>query len=594
MADPSGTITYVNDKFVNISGYSREELLGNNHRIVKSTVQSAAFWRTMWQTISAGRVWQGVVCNRNKSGALYWVQTQISPFFDANGSIEHYVSIRTDITEHVRQQAELTLAQELVLTHAALRQREWCQRATLDNLPFLFWLKDALGHYVAVNQAFAESCKRASPADVVGLTDLDLWHAPLAEFNRKIDTKVMQSGQPQEREDRHKVAGQLRWFEIFIKPLLLPSGEVGGTVGYARDITERKEAALLLQEKTELLNAIFDFSPDAYVSFDAQHRVHAASPAFTRMTGLRQEQLTGLNESHFASLLARICTAEAPFSGIQALRRQESDAPQRFELALAGKRVLEARLYSAQNRAVSQILHFRDVTNETEVEKIKCQFITNAAHELRTPMVSIYGYAELLKSETISQASFQESLDVILKQSELMVSILNDWLDLARIDSRRGKDFVFESIQLHQLVAKLIQDFKPPVGRSAPTLNTSDLALSIMADSKRVRQAILNVLTNAYKYSSFEGAVQIGLKSHEKGIAVCVTDQGIGMTPAQLKRVGERFYRADMSGKISGTGLGISIVNEIMLLHRGSVEIASEPGCGTCVSLIFAHEIAIG
>jgi PAS domain S-box-containing protein len=101
IADPQGNITYVNDLFVQASGYSSTELLGKNHRMIHSTVHAESFWQTMWNTVTAGKVWRDVVCNRAKSGELFWVDTQITPVFNAARVIEHYVAIRTDITKLV-------------------------------------------------------------------------------------------------------------------------------------------------------------------------------------------------------------------------------------------------------------------------------------------------------------------------------------------------------------------------------------------------------------------------------------------------------------------------------------------------------------
>ncbi|MBT9508388.1 PAS domain-containing protein, partial [Rhodoferax sp.] len=110
ITDPAGRITYTNDMFSRISGYSREELSGQNHRIVKSDVQSDEFWTAMWKTISSGYPWRGLVCNRAKDGSSYWVDTVIAPFFDHAGSIEKYISIRTDIT--AARNTQLALAAE--------------------------------------------------------------------------------------------------------------------------------------------------------------------------------------------------------------------------------------------------------------------------------------------------------------------------------------------------------------------------------------------------------------------------------------------------------------------------------------------------
>ena len=123
ITDAAGTILYTNDMFSRISGYSHGELIGGNHRLVKSDVQSDDYWRAVWKTISSGYVWRDVVCNRAKDGSLYWVDSVIAPFFNEEGHIEKYISIRSDVTATRQAQqildAERSRLQNIIISTRA-------------------------------------------------------------------------------------------------------------------------------------------------------------------------------------------------------------------------------------------------------------------------------------------------------------------------------------------------------------------------------------------------------------------------------------------------------------------------------------------
>jgi signal transduction histidine kinase len=388
-----------------------------------------------------------------------------------------------------------------------------------------------------------------------------------------------------------------------------------------RDITERKAAeseleqyrigleklvdqrTMELNDRSEQLNTIFALSPDGFVSFDNQHRVSFANLAFLRMTGLTAPEIHGLHETAFSQLLARLCLSNARFASVAALRtaRQKasdsSDAGasrrQLVELAGPGGRVLEVGIRMADGSSISQVLYFRDVTYEMEVDRMKSEFLSTAAHELRTPMASIYGYSEVLLMQDFDKETQIDFLKTIYRQSELMASIINELLDLARIEARRGKDFVLERIDAQSIVTDAVANYKPPTGREGPVVLSNGESLGVQVDRNKMQQALLNVLSNAYKYSPQGGEVRVACRADatdESGsnVRVCIeiSDQGIGMTAEQLARVFERFYRADSSGKIPGTGLGMSIVKEIVELHGGEVCLLSHPGAGTSVKLL--------
>ena len=373
-------------------------------------------------------------------------------------------------------------------------------------------------------------------------------------------------------------------------------------VAFVRDVTERREAQERIRDYNEQLNAIFALSPDAFVSFDPARRVKYVNPAFARLTGLDDGEMIGLDEAAFSERLSGACLPQGNFSGTVALRAMQKEkagaggtaAPavsarsQKIEMAGAGRRVLEVALRESQSQSVSQILYLRDVTHETEVERLKSEFVSTAAHELRTPMASVYGFTELLLTQEISDADRRDFLETVFKQSGLMISIINELLDLARIEARGGKDFTFERVSIRGLLHEIIAGFKTPAGRLSPEEPAPNGVLWVRADSKKLTQAVINVLSNAYKYSPAGSPVGVEFVQSVPGtplVGIRITDQGIGMTPQQLGRVFERFYRADASGKIPGTGLGMSIVHEIVVLHGGEVNIDSKFGAGTTVTI---------
>lgn len=351
-------------------------------------------------------------------------------------------------------------------------------------------------------------------------------------------------------------------------------------------------------EQTEQLNAIFSLSPDGFVTFDLAHCVKYVSPAFTHLTGLNE--ILGIDETVFSERLANLCLPSAKFTSLSALRpakliektflEEIKEHRQVIELSGAGKRILAICLRENNNGNVSRILYCRDITHETEVEQMKSEFLSTAAHELRTPMASIYGFTELMLARELEPDERHNFLDTIFRQSKLMISIINELLDLARIEARRGKDFNLTKVDVFDLIQEISSGFNMSDNRLAFLKGDVIAPVYAKADIKKLTQAVNNVLSNAGKYSRDVVSIELILPvSHDLSvrdlIGIRIRDLGIGMTHEQLNRVCERFYRADTSGKIPGTGLGMSIVKEIIELHHGKMTIESQLDAGTTVTL---------
>ena len=339
-----------------------------------------------------------------------------------------------------------------------------------------------------------------------------------------------------------------------------------------------------LREQADQLRAIFNLSPDGFISFDAQRRVQYVSPACALLTALPDRQVLGQDEAGLEALLhGRIEHADSQ----RPLRLRElREQPRTVQMARPMPRILSFALHDGGGELTSQMLHIRDVSQQFELDRMKSEFLTTAAHELRTPMTSIFGFSELLLHRKMSEQTQADLLERIHRQSKAMVDILNELLDLARIESRRALDFEFAPHALQELVRQTVGDFGAPEGRQAAELSLGESLHWVQVDAAKLGQALRNLLSNAYKYSPGGGRVAVRLHSPAPGwVDVQVRDHGIGMTPDELCRVTERFYRADKTGAIPGTGLGMAIVKEIVELMGGSLHLDSEPQEGTTVTV---------
>ena len=211
------------------------------------------------------------------------LQRFTSPVQDRLGHFYGRIWYFSDITE--RRKAE-----------QKLKQQEYYQRSLLDNFPFLVWLKDRDGHYLAVNRTFAEECS-IDIGEIVGKTDFEIYSKDLAEVYRRDDKAVMAQKRQQTIEEQALINGRRLWLEIYKAPLLDYRGEVLGTVGFSRDISQRKE----FEDALKLAALVFDNSSEAMIVTDADNKILKVNTAFTRVTGYSFEEVEGQDPKFLAS-----------------------------------------------------------------------------------------------------------------------------------------------------------------------------------------------------------------------------------------------------------------------------------------------------
>ena len=390
--------------------------------------------------------------------------------------------------------------------------------------------------------------------------------------------------------------GSLFFNELAISPVTSPEGGVRHYVGVLNDVTERERARLAIAERSARLNAVFDLSPDGFVVFDRDGRLVYTNRAFGEMTGLdlvggSDELCVGDFDRRFASL----CDPAAPCRPVAGVLEDDSGSTaETLYLQRPEHRVLARVVRSHAADGGESILFFRDVTRETEVDRMKSEFLTTAAHELRTPMVSVFGFTELLLNRPVNEERRRDMLETIHRHASLLINMVNELLDLARIEARQGKDMKPSLCDLSKLVEQAVDSMMVTGDARCVQVTLDHPPGELLLDPEKTLRALTNVLSNAYKYSPAGGEILLHTRAGEHDgrpmVGVTVRDRGIGMTPQECQRVFERFYRADPSGNIPGTGLGMSLVKEIVELQGGRVELDSARGEGTAVTLWFPAE----
>ncbi len=395
--------------------------------------------------------------------------------------------------------------------------------------------------------------------------------------------------------------GTMFWNELSMAPVRDPqTGRVTHYVGVQNDVTDKRDAEARMFEWFVRLDTIFTLSPDGFVSFDAAGRLAFANPAFERMVGLNVGELEGMSIEAFDACLRERCDPAQLFPALSDCMADcdqcddrancaRSHGRNQLTLLQPTHRVLSRSIRQAGSDAASRVIYFRDITRETEVDRMKSEFLSTAAHELRTPMASIMGFSELLLNRKYDEVRTRDLLETINRQSTRLTNLLNELLDLARIEARAGKDFKVDRIGLDSIVRETLKALMMPGDRRQVVVTRLDPMPWVDVDAAKIQQALTNILSNAYKYSPEGGeiALRVLLEGEGNGrrVGMEVTDRGIGMTREQTARAFERFFRADTSGNIPGTGLGLSLVKEIIELHGGSVTLESRHGEGTRITL---------
>lgn len=303
-----------------------------------------------------------------------------------------------------------------------------------------------------------------------------------------------------------------------------------------------------------------------------------------------------LTENHSASMLlptdadniAKCSQRELCQAAQQALTGQRCE-----RLLQQGERTLSviASPVLESGQVTGAVVLTLDVTEREQREKLRREFSANVSHELKTPLTSISGFAELMSQGLVPPDKVREfSLD-IQKECTRLTNLVEDIIDLSRLEEGGG-DMTWEDIDLYTLCDDVLQSLEPVAKRQTVTLRLAGESLQVRGVYQVLREMIYNLCDNAIKYNRSGGSVTVTVARSAGRASVAVADTGIGIPYEDQSRVFERFYRVDKSHSraIGGTGLGLSIVKHAAALHGAEIKLQSQPEDGTVITVLFPGE----
>jgi len=273
-------------------------------------------------------------------------------------------------------------------------------------------------------------------------------------------------------------------------------------------------------------------------------------------------------------------SAEKALSGV------EEFVPQEFRVTCKDGTVRDI-LFMVSSIGGQNLVMLNDMSREREIDRMKSEFIAIAAHELNTPLTTITGFTEvLLDGKDFDWEQRKEYLSIIYEKSAVLNRLIDDLLNIGRVESGRGIHLEVEDCNLRKLISASVHSYHKEFPARQITLESPESwPHTIKVDAGKIGQVMENLLSNAVKYSPENSAVHVVAEVLDHEIKISVRDQGIGMSKEQISRIFERFYRVDLSDTaVAGMGLGMAIVKNIIEAHEGLIWVESIPGEGTTVS----------
>jgi PAS domain S-box-containing protein len=585
ITDSKGTITYVNQKFEEISKYTSSEIIGKNHRTLNSGYHSKAFFTSLWNTIQSGNVWRGEIRNKAKDGSIYWVDTTIVPFLNKLGKPKQYIAIRFDISK--RKKAEQDLLHSVKETHDIT--------FALDQSSIVA-ITDQKGIITSANEKFCEISKY-SREELIGQDHRILnsgYHSK--EYFKEL-WKTIGNGKVWKGEICNRTKdGSLYWVDTTIVPFLNGKGQPYQYVSIRTDISDRKSAEEHLKATLkENIDIKFALDQSSIVAFtDARGIITSVNDKFCEISKYDRSELIGKTHSilnsgfHSKEYFKEFWKTIRSGSVWKGEIRNKAKDGTFYWVDTTIVPFLDEQgkpyQYLAIRNDITERKHSEEILHRQDKLAAVGQLAAGVAHEIRNPLTSMKGYTEFLQLDEEDPERL-EFLNIILDEIERVNTIVEDFMVLAKPKAVELEDKNVVAVIKNVLTLFEIEARKRNVQLQ---LDSNDEIIQIECDENRLKQVFLNFIKNGIEAMPNGGDLFVRTTIQDQNVLISIQDTGVGIPEEKLKKLGEPFYTT----KKTGTGLGLMVSFKIIESHNGKVYVESEPNKGTTFNIVLPAKSA--
>jgi PAS domain S-box-containing protein len=607
LKDKNGVYLECNERFEQFSGITRTNLIGKTDYDFFDKELADFFRKKDKLAIKAGKsTMNEEELTFASDGHYELTETIKTPLYDRKGEVLGVMGIGRDIT--TRKRSEL-----------ALQESESRFKTIFSETPMGIALIDSIdGHFFEVNTMYAQIVGRTIE-QMTSINWMSITHPD--DIQEDMDNmKLMNSGKTsgyQMKKRYLKPDGTIVWVNLTVTPISITKGINSKHLCMVEDITESRQA----EEQLRKLSQAVEQSPISILITDTKGIIEYVNPKFVETTGYSLEDVLGKNPRVLKSghttqeeykLLWETVNDGGDWRGeflnkrknkelywesasISPITNAKGDITHFISIKeeITYRKETDLLLEEKNNKIEAQNEEYKHLNEELiiaknhaeESDKLKTSFLANMSHEIRTPMNGILGFAGLLKDPMLSGDEQKKYIDIIEKSGARMLNIINDIIDISKIESGLMKVKMTES-NINDQIDYIFTFFKPEVEIKGMKLSCIKSLTSvdsiIMTDREKVFAILINLVKNAVKYS-IEGLIEFGYLKKGDYLEFFVSDTGTGIPRSRQKAVFERFIQADIDDKmaIQGAGLGLSISKAFVEMLGGKIWLESKLGKGS-------------